>query len=200
VPSAQSLEWYVDEEPDEAPRALDESESSIGVDHSIVRLVRDAVTELLATRLQASPVSDPAVRRELARALTADVLATRSVQRAHAGLSAWTASQEFAISDAVMAALFGLGRLQPLVDDTDIENIEANGCDDVWLSYADGRQERGPAIAGSDAELIELIQSLGARTGSSEGHSPQPVPACTSSSTTAAGSRRWHGPRRDRRW
>jgi Flp pilus assembly CpaF family ATPase len=168
VSSARSLEWYVDEEPDEAPRALDAIESPIGVDHSLVTAVRDSVTELLATRLQASPVSDPAVRRELARALAADVLATRSVQRAHAGLPAWTASQEFAISDAVIAALFGLGRLQPLVDDADIENIEANGCDDVWLSYADGRQERGPAIAASDAELIELIQSLGARTGSSE--------------------------------
>ncbi|MEO6821365.1 MAG: CpaF/VirB11 family protein [Candidatus Nanopelagicales bacterium] len=166
--SAKSLEWFVEVEPDDRPLAVDAVEPSIEVDHAMVTAVRDAVTERLATRLQASPVSDLAVRRELARALTADVLANRSVQRAHAGLPAWTESQEFAISDAVMAELFGLGRLQPLVDDADIENIEANGCDDVWLSYADGRQERGPAIAASDAELIELIQSLGARTGSSE--------------------------------
>ena len=57
-----------------------------------------------------------------------------------------------------MAALFGLGRLQPLVDDPLIENIEVNGCDRVWVSYADGREEPGPPVADSDAELIELLQ------------------------------------------
>jgi Flp pilus assembly CpaF family ATPase len=67
-----------------------------------------------------------------------------------------------------MAALFGLGRLQPLVDDPLIENIEVNGCDRVWLSYADGREEPGPPVADSDAELIELLQLLAARLGSGE--------------------------------
>ena len=45
-----------------------------------------------------------------------------------------------------------------------IENIEINGCDQVWVSYADGREAPGPPVADSDAELIELLQLLAART------------------------------------
>ena len=62
-----------------------------------------------------------------------------------------------------MAALFGLGRLQPLVDDPDVENIEVDGYDHVWVSYADGRDVRHPPVADSDAELIEILQLLAAR-------------------------------------
>jgi Flp pilus assembly CpaF family ATPase len=163
------MAWYLEDEVDdlEAPAGLEAPAAPV-LDHELVSSVRDEVAERLATRLQANPVGELGLRRELARALTADVLAARAVQRVHAGLPGWSTAEEYAVADAVMAALFGLGRLQPLVDDPDIENIEANGCDDVWLSYSDGRQERGPAIAGSDDELIELVQSLGARTGSSE--------------------------------
>ncbi len=40
----------------------------------------------------------------------------------------------------MLDALFGLGRLQALVDDPDIENIDVNGCDRVWATFADGIQ------------------------------------------------------------
>ncbi len=139
-----------------------------GLDHELVTELRAIVADRLAQRLQQTPVSDPGARRELARTLLGEVLATRAYARAHAGLTTWSVEEEIEIGEAVMAALFGLGRLQPLVDDPDIENIEANGCDDVWLSYFDGRHERGPAIASSDDELIALVQHLGARTGSGE--------------------------------
>ncbi|HET8971579.1 MAG TPA: CpaF/VirB11 family protein [Candidatus Nanopelagicales bacterium] len=130
--------------------------------------LREAVVGRLATRLQFSPVRDPSARRELARTIVEDVLSDSALQRVRSGEPAWTVDDEIALGDAVLAAIFGLGRLQPLVDDPGIENIEANGCDDVWLCYADGREERGPAIAASDDELIELIQNLGARIGASE--------------------------------
>ncbi|WP_052113332.1 CpaF family protein [Actinotalea fermentans] len=73
-----------------------------------------------------------------------------------------------AVASAVMAALFGLGRLQPLVDDPLVENIEVDGCDSVWISYADGHDRKGDPVAESDAELIELLQLLAARTGADE--------------------------------
>ena len=139
-----------------------------GVDHALVRQVRAEVAELLATRLQKVPVTDPAQRRELARALLADVLSARVRDRVRAGQAPWSVDAEFALAEAVMASLFGLGRLQPLVDDPDIENIEVNGHDQVWVSYADGREEPGPPVADSDAELVELLQSLVARTGNAE--------------------------------
>ena len=45
---------------------------------------------------------------------------------------------------AVFDALFRLGRLQPLVDNPDVENVTILGCDDVWIEYADGASSAGP--------------------------------------------------------
>jgi pilus assembly protein CpaF len=65
----------------------------------------------------------------------------------------------------VHAALFGVGRLQPLLEDPEVENIDINGCDRVFVSYADGREELADPVADSDEELIELIQILAASVG-----------------------------------
>lgn len=138
------------------------------LDHELVRDVRREVAEQLAARLQVEPLTDPQARRELGRSLLAEVLASRAVQRVHAGQPPWGVEEEFRLAEAVMAALFGLGRLQPLIDDPGIENIEVNGCDDVWLSYSDGREERGPGVADSDAELIESLQLLASRIDGAE--------------------------------
>ena len=137
-------------------------------DPATVREIRRTVSERLAARLQTEAVTDPAARRELARSLLADELASRARARVGAGQEPWPVETEMRIAAGVMAALFGLGRLQPLVDDPDVENIEVDGHDSVWISYADGRDQRGPAVADSDAELIEMLQLLAARTGSDE--------------------------------
>ena len=116
----------------------------------LVREVRTAVAARLATELQNRAPLDPAARRELGRHLLATELADRARARVTSGQPAWPAAQELAVANAVMAALFGLGRLQPLVDDPRIENIEINGCDQVWVSYADGREAPAGPVADSD--------------------------------------------------
>ncbi|QZN84905.1 CpaF family protein [Cellulomonas sp. C5510] len=151
------------------PALLDgERVSARSVDPGTVRDVRRAVAEALATRLQADAVPDPAARRELARSLLAAELSARARARVASGLDPWPVETEMAVASAVMAALFGLGRLQPLVDDPLVENIEVDGCDSVWISYADGHDRKGDPVAESDAELIELLQLLAARTGADE--------------------------------
>ncbi len=141
---------------------------AVEIDHALVDDVRRAVSDALALRLRESPVADPGARRELARSLLTQVLVARSRERVHAGLRPWTVDEEFAIADSAMDAIFGMGRLQPLIDDPTIENIEVNGHDHVWIAYADGREVRGEPIAGSDIELVELIQALATRTGQAE--------------------------------
>ncbi len=151
------------------PALLDgERVSARPVDPGTVRDVRRAVAEVLAARLQADAVPDPAARRELARSLLAAELSARARARVASGLDPWPVETEMAVASAVMAALFGLGRLQPLVDDPLVENIEVDGCDSVWISYADGHDRKGDPVAESDAELIELLQLLAARTGADE--------------------------------
>jgi Flp pilus assembly CpaF family ATPase len=138
------------------------------IDHRLVGEVRREVSDALALRLREVPVNDPRARRELARSLLAEVLASRSRARVHAGEQPWSVEHEFAVADAVMDAIFGMGRLQPLIDDPNVENVEVNGFDQVWIAYADGREVRGEPVATSDAELIELVQSLVTRTGQAE--------------------------------
>ncbi|WP_155855109.1 CpaF family protein [Actinotalea ferrariae] len=137
-------------------------------DAQTVRHVRRAVAERLAARLQVEQITDHATRRELARSLVAEELSDRARGQVRDGVEPWSAAAEIGLAAAVMADLFGLGRLQPLVDDPDVENIEVDGHDSVWISYADGRDQRGPSVADSDDELIEMIQLLAARSGSAE--------------------------------
>jgi pilus assembly protein CpaF len=68
----------------------------------------------------------------------------------------------------VFDAMFRLNRLQRLLDDPGIENINANGCDQVWVRYADGRREQVEPIASSDDELEEMLRTAAARTGIGE--------------------------------
>ena len=181
------------------PALLDgERVSARPVDPGTVRDVRRAVAEVLAARLQADAVPDPAARRELARSLLAAELSARARARVASGLDPWPVETEMAVASAVMAALFGLGRLQPLVDDPLVENIEVDGCDSVWISYADGHDRKGDPVAESDAELIELLQLLAARTGADERTFTSATRPCTCASRTGHAWRRWPGRRRGR--
>ena len=76
--------------------------------------------------------------------------------------------EEQELAQAVLDALFGLGRLQALVDDPDIENIDINGCDRVWATFADGSKHLMGPVAESDEELVDLIRSAAGRFGLSE--------------------------------
>jgi Flp pilus assembly CpaF family ATPase len=82
-----------------------------------------------------------------------------------AGRSPLNAQDEEDLAAAIHAALFGVGRLQPLLEDQQVENIDINGCDRVFIGYADGREVMGEPVAESDEELVELVQVLAAYSG-----------------------------------
>ena len=84
------------------------------------------------------------------------------------GRSPLQPTDEEALTRAVLDRLFELGRLQPLLDDDRIQNITANGCDRVFVDYADGTKMPGPPIAETDDELVELLREIGRRHGLSE--------------------------------
>jgi len=82
------------------------------------------------------------------------------------GRPPWTTGQEKALKSALHAALFGLGRLQPLVEREDVENIiviaRGHVCS-VWLELVDGTLVEAAPIADSEDELREFLSDLGAR-------------------------------------
>jgi Flp pilus assembly CpaF family ATPase len=107
-------------------------------------------------------------RRELARQFVMTRLQGANAQRLAAGESPVDPLEEQEIAHVVLDSLFGLGRLQALIDDPRIENVDVNGCDRVWVTYADGTKAMVDPVADSDAELVEVLRSAAARFGLSE--------------------------------
>ncbi|HEX3827267.1 MAG TPA: ATPase, T2SS/T4P/T4SS family [Sporichthyaceae bacterium] len=103
--------------------------------------------------------------RQHARSVIAAVVAADSASQLRAGQAPPSPQVEEAAAEAVFAGLFGAGRLQLLLDDPRIENVDINGADEVFVSYADGRRERVGPVAASDAELVEQIQILASFAG-----------------------------------
>lgn len=110
---------------------------------------------------------DQAGQEELARKIIFELIDQTRGERADAGDDPLTLPQQHELAQAVFDALFRLGRLQPLVDDDRVENVELYGCDQVYLHLTDGHVERGPAVADSDEQLIADLQFLASRSRSS---------------------------------
>jgi Flp pilus assembly CpaF family ATPase len=140
------------------------------VDHGVVKRLRGVVGDRLAEqrRMDAAAAVPPMSgedERQFARALIAQVLEEHARSEITAGRAPSNAQEEEELAAAIHAALFGVGRLQPLLEDQQIENIDINGCDRVFLGFADGREVLGNPVAESDDELVDLIQALAAYTG-----------------------------------
>lgn len=134
--------------------------------HGLVTALREVVAvDLHEEPLEGLTTSD---RRELARQLTVSRLRNRDAELVAAGEQPLDPATQVQIAQSVLDALFGLGRLQALVDDQRIENIDVNGCDRVWVTYADGSKLEADPVANSDEELVEMIRGAAARLGLSE--------------------------------
>jgi len=138
------------------------------VDWAQVRAFRQSAAELLTAQLRDRPGLDEPSRREIGRSVIVAMLRDHADSLLASGGAPPSATEAHALAGAVFDALFGLGRLQPLVDNQAVENIEITGFDQVYLVYGDGRIEVGPPVADSDEELIETLAFLAARSGGSE--------------------------------
>lgn len=130
--------------------------------------VQQAVREVLPTvtqALDAAAVTGDEAVREYARAVITDLVREHVDSRALAGRDAPTLQEERRLAEAVYNEIFALGRLQPFVDDPEVENIDVNGCDQVWITYRDGRKALGPPIADSDEELVGNVRRWAAYQG-----------------------------------
>ncbi len=110
----------------------------------------------------------PDDERQLARRLIADSLVAERRRRLHVGLDLLDETVEEQISQAVFDALFGLGRLQPLLEDPEVTDIHVNGCDSVHVRLRDGTRRQVDAVADDDEELVELVRVAAARFGRTE--------------------------------
>jgi len=138
------------------------------VDWGLVRVFRQRASQVLAEQLRSRPGVDEEDRRELGRSIIRSLLEDHARTDVLDGVRLMDLDAEQALASAIFDSLFGLGRLQPLVDLPDVENIEITGHDRVLLLYSDGRREVGPPVADSDEELIEFLAFLAAQRGGGE--------------------------------
>jgi pilus assembly protein CpaF len=107
-------------------------------------------------------------RRQMAEAILQDAAEAHAQAEMRQAHDLVRPEVEQRVITAVLDEVFGLAGLEPLLADTEIENININGYDRVFVRYADGRRRRVPPVVGSDTELVELIRDLATRSGVEE--------------------------------
>ena len=135
------------------------------LDWGLVAAFRQQASDRLSAALgeDRGHLTAPA-QRERGRTIIAELLDAEAAERIDSGTPTWSRAEQAALAAAIEAALFGLGRLQPLVDDDTVENIIITGHDQVTLELTDGRLVPGPAVADTDQELIDFLVFLASRS------------------------------------
>ncbi|MFL6114271.1 MAG: CpaF family protein [Catenulispora sp.] len=136
-------------------------------ERAVVAAVRQRVGSSLAS--WAADKDLPVAEREArAREMIADALAELTRNAIAGGGEVLPRDAEARITEAVINVLFGLGGLQPLLDDQSIENIYVNSHDVVFVDTVAEKGKRVGPVAGSNEELIDMIRLAAARTGVEE--------------------------------
>ncbi|HVV76559.1 MAG TPA: ATPase, T2SS/T4P/T4SS family [Mycobacteriales bacterium] len=148
------------------------SADGVVVDPRLVRSLQARVAEMLTIEHQRRERrGDPRLTGEdehqLALALIDQVVADELEQSVRNGADLPAdRGYDQRLAASVHAAMFGAGELQELLDDQAVENININGCDEVWVTYAgDPAPVRHRPIAATDDDLIAIIQSQAAHAG-----------------------------------
>jgi len=131
------------------------------LDWTVIKELRAAATNAITERRSAvmSEVEEQALGRRVIAELVQRLIAEQ-MQRGETPDTHLTDR----IQKAVYDALFGMGRLQPLLDSPWIENIEIHGHDRVHVELTDGTLCDGPPIADSNEELIDDLQFWASRS------------------------------------
>ncbi len=124
--------------------------------------LRRAVTDILdviAGRLDdgAGPEEVMPLIREAVRAW--------AEQQARAGAIIPAPADRDALAQAVYDQRYGLGPLAGYLRDPQVENVDVNGCDQVWITYSTGERVAGPPVAASDEALTAMIRNWAVRGG-----------------------------------
>lgn len=130
------------------------------LDWALVVTLRRLASERITAAVAESGELSKQDRRLLGRSLIHRVVREHVEDLSRTGEALWPVEREHACALAVENAIFGYGRLQPLFEIPEAENIEIHGCDSVMVQYRDGHREARPAVAESDDELVDAIRFL----------------------------------------
>ena len=141
------------------------------LDYALVRSLQTQVAQWLTEAKQAREAAraqplTAADERQQALSLIQTAVSKHMHAQITAGVELPDGSYDRRLIDAVDAAIYGAGQLQDLLDDPEVENVDINGCNEVWVTYADGRGTvRGRPVAATDEELVDIVRTLGSYAG-----------------------------------
>lgn len=136
------------------------------VEYTVVRRLQAQVADRLATDQREADSGAGASLTKLdeqqqALSYIAEAVSGFMAAELSAGRELPDESFDQRLRDAVFAAIYGAGELQELLDDDRIENIDCNGFDQVFVSYAGQAKPMLVApFCGSDDELIAIVATL----------------------------------------
>jgi Flp pilus assembly CpaF family ATPase len=100
-----------------------------------------------------------------AAAIIRDGVRVWAERQVRAGSLVTSAAEREALAQAVYDQRYGLGPLAAYLRDPGVENVDVNGCDQVWITYATGERVAGPPVAATDQDLQDMIRTWAARGG-----------------------------------
>lgn len=149
-----------------APTVPDADE--VAVVHRIRREVAERLTRATRDRDGTGTPMSTAERESITRRLVTEVLDAYAAAEMDAGRPPLRPEVESRVSRAVTDSLLGAGGLEPLLRNERVEEIHAQGFDQVYVRLSDGTRERVAPIADSDEAMIDLIRRLAADAGRAE--------------------------------
>ncbi|MGH9223268.1 MAG: CpaF family protein [Acidimicrobiales bacterium] len=125
------------------------------------RVRGELVTSIQALEADGSHRLSSLDQEALTSSLVAQSLGAAARQRLDRGQPLITPEDEDRLARSVMTEVIGTsGRLQPYREDPTVISFRANDHRTSWVTYTDGRKERGPALASDAQGLIEVIRGL----------------------------------------
>lgn len=141
------------------------------IDYQLVAELQKQVGDLQADDRReldtlGAPARSVADEQQKAHSFIRQVVAAHMQQRLAAGQELPDAEYDARLRTAVFAAIYGAGELQELLDDDRVENIDINGFEQVWVSYAGERwPRRWRPVAASNDQLRRIVANLGSYAG-----------------------------------
>lgn len=134
----------------------------------VVEVIQRRLPDLEHTMRAEGPELSDDDARLLAARIANDEFDLMNQQRIRQERPRLSTDERDELRDEALAAVFGLGGIQKYLDDPDVENIDINGHDQIFVTYSNGATRQVPPVSPSDRMLIEIIQNGARRLGLGE--------------------------------
>jgi len=141
------------------------------LDYTLVRRLQARVADRMTTVKQEREAAghrdlEADDERQVALSLIRQAVLRHTQELISAGRDLPDPGYDRRLMAAVDAAMYGAGELDELLRDGQVENVDINGCDEVWVTYADHRGKvQGRPVAATDDDLIGMVQTLAGYAG-----------------------------------